>query len=186
MNLIISALTKLFNFRIRDSVFPKILKVSKVVPVFKKGSTNELTNYRPISVIPILSKLLEKTLSNRISNFFESHKLFTECQVGLRNEKSTTMAINKLVELVNASFDDGYYCGTLFCDLTKAFDCVSSNILALKLKYYKFSSESVNLIHSYLTDRSQLVSLNGKSSKLCRVHYGVPQGSILGPLICCC
>jgi len=92
MNLIISPLTKLFNFSIRDSVFPKTLKVAKVVPVFKKGSTDELTNYCPISIIPTLSKLLEKALSNRISNFFESHKLFTECQFGFRNEKSTTMS----------------------------------------------------------------------------------------------
>lgn len=182
-NIIIIPLTKLLNLCIKYSVFPIVFKISRVVPIHKKGPTNLLDNYRPISLIPIIAKVFEKALKSRICHFFESNSLYNTNQYGFRNTRSTTMAINKLAEVINIGFETGGYTGALFCDLSKAFDCVSSSILIKKLDFYKFSVTSLNLIQSYLTDRTQVVETGNGRSQMRTLEFGVPQGSVLGPVL---
>lgn len=182
-NIIVYPLTKLLNMCIRDSVFPSILKMARVVPIHKKGAEDELNNYRPISIVPIFSKIFEKALKTRITNYFDTFHLFSPSQFGFRSQKSTTNAINKFVEIMNEGISGGEYGGALFCDLSKAFDCVSFDILVMKLGKYGFSSKSIDLLKSYLTGRSQVVVVGEFSSSTCEQKYGVPQGSVLGPLL---
>ena len=183
INVIVGPLTKLFNLCIRDAVYPDVLKISRVTPIHKKGDVNELNNYRPISICPIFSKVFEKALKTCISDYFESNNLFNTSQFGFRTEKSTTMAINRLIEIINSGYDNGEHIAALFCDLSKAFDCVSFELLVGKLRYYKFCQSSVKLLLSYLQNRKQLVDLNGSLSGVQGMKYGVPQGSVLGPLL---
>lgn len=176
-------LTKLLNLCIKYSVFPESFKLSKIIPLHKKGSYNDCNNFRPIAIIPILSKIFEKALKKRIVNYFESNKLFNICQFGFRKSYSTLDAINKLITTIEDGFENKEYVGSIFCDLTKAFDCVSHDILLHKLKYYGFSHNSVLLMKSYLFNRKQSVFMeNSKSSFLTSCH-GVPQGSVLGPVL---
>lgn len=183
VNLIIGPLTKLINLCIKDGVFPNILKTARVVPIHKKGKTDTLNNYRPISIVPIFSKIIEKLLKTRITDFFENNQLFNKSQFGFRSSLSTTAALNELVKIINKGYNKGEYIGALFCDLTKAFDCVSPHILINKLKLYKFNQTSIELITSYLSNRKQLVEFNNHQSELQATQYGVPQGSVLGPLL---
>lgn len=183
VNEIISPLTKLINYCIRDSIFPEFLKVARVVPVHKKGPVNSVNNYRPISIIPIFSKILEKVLQSQLTSYFEKNCLFNKSQYGFRGGFSTTAAIIELMRVINEGFKGGQYIGALFCDLTRAFDCVSREILLQKLKAYKFHQCAIALVDSYLTDRKQCVDSGRSMSNFQCVDLGVPQGSVLGPLL---
>lgn len=182
-NEIISPLTKLINYCIKDNVFPDILKVARVVPVHKKGPVNSVNNYRPISIVPIFSKILEKVLQSQLISYFEKNCLFNKSQYGFRVGLSTTAAITELMRVINEGFKGGQYIGALFCDLTRAFDCVSREVLLHKLKAYKFDQCAVDLIDSYLVDRKQCVDFGRNLSSFQGVDLGVPQGSVLGPLL---
>lgn len=183
-NLIVLPLTKLINHCIAQGVFPSSLKTAKVVPIFKnKGSSSDPSNYRPISLLPIFSKIFESILKDQINEFFENNNLFQPNQYGFRNNKSTTLAINGLLDYIVEGMEEGLDTYASFFDLTKAFDCVSHDVLCDKLSYYNFDPESILLIKSYLGDRSQYVSFNQKVSKHQQITYGVPQGSVLGPLL---
>lgn len=163
--------------------FPDRLKISKVVPIFKKGDPNEASNYRPISITPVLSKPIEAALSMRISNFLEINNLMHGLQFGFRKKLSTAHAIAELVRRVVESFERGEAVTATFCDLSKAFDCVSHSILLNKLPLYGIRGVVANLISSYLSDRVQMVDHGGARSPALDVTAGVPQGSILGPLL---
>lgn len=176
-------LTDMFNMCLKSNTFPNILKISKVIPVHKKGSLNDPSNFRPISIIPLIGKIFEKALKSRINSYFENNNLFNKAQFGFRTNHSTTMAINKLTEIISDSYDKGEFAGALFCDLTKAFDCVSFDILKEKLHYYGFHNNSVQLISSYLSNRKQQVIVNDVHSNVEIIEHGVPQGSVLGPIL---
>lgn len=182
-NLIISPLTKLINMCLRENTFPTILKKAIVVPIFKKGNVNLPENYRPISLLPIISKIVERCMSVQLTNFFESNKYFSECQFGFRRSKNTVLGILDLVSCVAESFQKQQYNSILFCDLSKAFDCVDHEILLQKLNKYNLSLESIELIRSYLTNRTQVVRVLGASSVESVINIGVPQGSVLGPIL---
>lgn len=182
-NLIINQLTNLINISITSNIFPSALKTSKVIPVFKKGDNNDCQNYRPISLIPIFAKVYEMALKEQICNYFESNELFTLSQFGFRKERSTTAAINSLISHITSGFNDSELTGVICCDLSKAFDCISHETLSLKLRRYGFQNSSIQLINSYLTDRYQTVYLNNQQSESLKISYGVPQGSILGPIL---
>lgn len=180
---ILTPLTKIFNICLRKGIFPTSLKTSRVIPIHKKGPTDTVANFRPISIIPLFGKVFEKALKNRICEHFEKNNLFNKRQFGFRNGLSTTMAINKLTDIISEGYEKNGYTAALFCDLTKAFDCVSPANLVEKLKIYNFSSDSLRLINSYLEGRKQLVTINGENSSLLNIKFGVPQGSVLGPVL---
>ena len=182
-NILIAPLVKLFNRCIREGIYPSCFKIIKVVPVFKKGFTQDINNYRPISLIPVLSKYLEYLLKNQMTDFFTQNNLINPHQFGFQRDKSTTYALNDLVGAIVEGFESGEFVGAAFCDLSKAFDCVSHKTLTDKLTYYGFLHDSICLINSYLTDRYQKTFFKNEYSKLEKIDHGVPQGSLLGPIL---
>lgn len=181
--MIIIPLTKLINMCIKKGIYPDCLKLTKVIPVFKKGSKDELNNYRPISLIPVISKIIEYLLRKQLYEFFESNKIFIENQYGFRSGRSTVAASINLIESIIDGFEKGEVIGTTFCDLTKAFDCVEHTILIQKLKLYGIGEMSLELIKGYLTNRYQKTFYGGEYSESKEITCGVPQGSLLGPLL---
>lgn len=182
-NLIISPLTKIINQCIHENIFPTVLKRARVTPIHKGGDLNDISNYRPISILPIFSKIFEKHLAKQISEFFETNNLFSSQQFGFRKGLSTTDGILNLVNIIYEGFEKKKYVASSFCDLSKAFDCVSFDILLEKLKRYNFNLGSIALIQSYLTNRSQTVRVGMLDSVEKNTCIGVPQGSVMGPLL---
>ena len=183
-NVIIYPLTKLFNQCIAESVFPTVLKIAKVIPIYKnKGSPDQENDYRPISLLPIFGKVFESLLKDQIIKFLETNELLSQSQYGFRNKRSTTLAINELIRYVTEGMEDGLDTYASFFDLTKAFDCVSHDILLSKLVHYNFHPSGRALIGSYLSERTQYVSYLGNDSNKQILKHGVPQGSVLGPLL---
>lgn len=182
-NHIIIPLTKLINESLMTGIFPDLLKIASVIPVFKKGDPDDINNYRPISLLPIISKIFEKIMKTQITEYLERNKILYKFQFGFRENLSTTDAIIKFTEYTLDCFEKGFYSASLFCDLSKAFDCVSHALLIQKLAKYNFNRTSIQLIKTYLENRMQSVRLNGISSEMLYVISGVPQGSILGPVL---
>ncbi|EEZ99812.1 putative RNA-directed DNA polymerase from transposon X-element-like Protein [Tribolium castaneum] len=184
VNLIVIPLTKIINREcIRESIFPAVLKTSKVVPVFKKGDPNDISNYRPISLVPILAKVFEFILKKQINSYFENNSLYSQFQFGFRCNHSTSLAINYLSEKILSSFENKENTYVCCLDLTKAFDCVEHGILLQKLKSYGFCVKSISLMNSYLINRCQFVSAHNINSNKMEIKFGVPQGSVLGPTL---
>lgn len=177
-------LTHLFNeCLIKGCVFPDQLKNIKVIPIHKKGDIKAENNYRPISIVPIVSKIFESLLQKQISEHFERCGIFTDKQYGYRPKRSTCNAVVKLVNNVVSDLENGNNVTFRSYDMSKAFDTVQHSILSKKLSFYGFHSDSTDLILSYLTNRTQFVLKDGIFSEGKKVVYGVPQGSILGPIL---
>ena len=176
-------LASLFNLSFQHGVFPDILKISSVIPVFKKGSKLECNNYRPISLISNISKLIEKLMYSRLYSFLELNKSISDLQFGFRTNHSTSHALLSLTERIREALDTGNFACGVFIDLQKAFDSVDLDILVKKLNYYGIRGIPCNWFNSYLQNRKQFVTINGFKSSLKNIKYGVPQGSVLGPLL---
>lgn len=182
-NLVAVPLTSLLNLCITTATYPDCFKVARVCPIYKKGAFEEPSSYRPVSIVPVLGKVFEKLLKKQVVDYFEGNSLLSTAQCGFRRGRSTVSAISKLSEIVTEAFESKEYVGSMFLDLSKAFDCVSPGILVEKLLYYGFSHRSKDLMHSYLYNRKQKVSINNQESKLLSCNVGVPQGSVLGPVL---
>lgn len=182
--LITLTLSKIFNLCFDQGTFPDELKVAKITPIFKTGDPLHPTNYRPISVINSFAKIFEKLIETRLTKFFEKYKIFNQAQYGFRKNKSTTLALHKILSLIYNNLNDNKYVLALFLDFSKAFDTVNHTILLDKLYHYGIRDNALELISSYLNNRLQFVKLNSKdeSTKLL-INCGVPQGTILGPLL---
>ena len=153
-----------FNISLSHGVFPDKLKVAKVIPIYKKGDKNKFINYRPISILPCLSKILERIMYNRIHCFLQKHKILSNCQYGFRPGRSTELALVDAMEtLSSASLKKETSIG-IFLDLSKAFDTIDHNILLTKLSHYGFRGVPYNWIRSYLSDREQFTSFMGVKS----------------------
>lgn len=176
-------LSLIINSCFINGKFPSRLKTSRVVPIFKKGDENDPGNHRPISLIPVFSKPIEIGLNNRLITFLERSNLLSCHQFGFRQNKSTSDALRDLVGYVVECFERGESVMAIFCDLSKAFDCVSHQLLLNKLVHYGIRGNALQLIESYLSDRYQLVECGSRQSSALSVKAGVPQGSILGPLL---
>lgn len=180
---LVSPLTLICNQSIKSGTFPNLMKIAKVIPLFKKGDAELVDNYRPISLLPALSKVLERVLYEQIFDYFTAHKLFAESQYGFRKNRSTDQAAIELVDKISAVVDNRKQAIAIFMDLSKAFDTLNHSILLMKLKYYGFSEQSLLLMKNYLTQRQQYVSWDNCSSGKENISTGIPQGSILGPLL---
>ena len=176
-------LSKMINLTFETGTFPDLCKVAKVVPVFKSGNENTCENYRPISLLPIYSKIYEKVMYSRIYRFLTKKNLIYNKQFGFRSNYSTNHAIISLTEEIKSYLDTGHMVCGIFLDLKKAFDTINHGILLKKLYVYGFRGISNKLLQSYLENRKQFVSINGHNSELKDVVCGVPQGSTLGPLL---
>lgn len=180
---IVGPLTKLINKIIIEGKYPNLLKFAKVIPIHKGGVDDDCNNYRPISLLPVISKIIEKILFSQIVGHFSDHNLFSENQFGFRKGLSTTDAVLQLVRKITEGNERGHVTLAHFVDLTKAFDCVDHNKLLVKLSEYGFSENAEKLMASYLSDRKQSVFFKDEYSIGARVTYGVLQGSTLGPLL---
>ena len=173
--------SKSINHSFRTGIFPNISKSAIVSPVHKKNSKNDKTNYRPISILPVISKIYERVYHNQISEYFE--QFFDEQQCGFRKGYSTQTSLLPLEELWKLANDKREVFGALLIDLSKAFDCMSHELLVAKLNAYGFDDLSTKLISSYLENRQQRTKVGSELSDWLQIKDGVPQGSILGPLL---
>ena len=154
-----------------------------MVPIFKSGDKKDMSNYRPVSVLPCLSKVFERVVYNRLIDFKDKHNILIECQFGFRKQHNTQLAVTLFVDKVCKAMDKGNYFVGVFLDLCKAFDTVNHNILLSKIEHYGIRGTLFNWIKNYLSNRKQFVEYNGLKSSNENVICGVPQGSILGPLL---
>ena len=162
--------------------YPDKLKIVKVIPIHKGGSTQDLNNFRSISLLSIFDKIIEKIIHARLYEFLELHNVLYENQFGFRKNNSTIFALIQITEKIKESIDKGKFGCGIFIDLRKAFDTVNHEILLLKLEHYGIRGTMLNWFKSYLCNRKQYV-LNGESSKVKDITCGMPQGSVLGPLL---
>ena len=176
-------LSYVLNLALNNGIFPKKMKLAKVCPIFKAGDKSDFSNYRPISLLSSFSKIFEKVIATRIISFIEKHSIISLSQYGFRKKHSTYMAIMKLHEAISEAIDNNEYCIGIFIDLSKAFDTLNHTILLEKLNYYGIRGCANNLIKNYLQNREQYVQFNNCTSSKKSIEYGVPQGSILGPLL---
>jgi hypothetical protein len=173
----------LFNKSIECHTFPDILKKARVTPVHKGGNPADINNYRPISNLPILSKIFEKIIYKQLYSYLVKFDILSPCQFGFRSQKSTNDAIISLLDIIYSALDKNEFPIGLFIDLRKAFDTVNHNYLLLKLQHYGIRGLALDYIRSYLSDRHQYVTINDTTSSTLPITVGVPQGSILGPLL---
>ena len=176
-------LTLIINQMLTTGIFPDDLKVAKVIPLFKKGKKEILDNYRPISLLPSLSEIFERVIFNQIHAYFTAHNLYYSGQYGFREKHSTQLAALELVDRITRDLDIGNTPISIFIDLSKAFDTLDHNILLSKLHYYGVTGSALQLLRSYLSNRKQFVQLGDVISLTTDFLMGVPQGSILGPLL---
>ena len=182
-DIIVIPLCKIINASFTLGIFPDVLKVAKVIALHKGGSTEEVNNYRPISLLSIFDKIIEKIMKTRLYDFLEEHDILFKNQFGFRNKSSTAHSLIEITENIKESIDNGKYGCGVFIDLKKAFDTVNHKILLTKLEHYGIRGPILKWFESYLTDRKQSVFYKGKSSDILSITCGVPQGSVLGPLL---
>ena len=176
-------LTTIINMSFATGIYPDLLKIAKVIPVFKKGDRLLVSNYRPISLLSNINKIFEKLVYSRLYSFLEIHNCIYELQFGFRAKHSTQHALASLTELVRLALDEGSFACGIFVDFAKAFDTVDHSILLQKLEHYGVRGIANSWFSSYLNNRKQYVAINGFNSTLRVMKYGVPQGSVLGPLL---
>ena len=176
-------LTYLINASLSIGVFPDELKLAKVTPIYKSGDTTSPNNYRPISMLNILSKIFESIIAVRLQSYLESISFFYVNQFGFRKNHSPALAISFLVDQIHQAKEQKLIPLAVFLDFSKAFDTLDHDILLTKMEHYGIRGPALTLFQSYLSNRHQYVSLDGAFSEQLRITSGVPQGSILGPLL---
>ena len=176
-------LTLIINQMLYSGIFPEQLKVSKIIPLHKANDKLLLTNYRPIALLPSISKIFEYILLEQLTNHFIENKLLSPQQYGFRAKHSTELAALNLVDYLTYKLDNGIIPINIYIDLSKVFDTLIHSILLDKMSYYGVNGVAKNLLQSYLSHRHQVVDFNGSTSDTLEIKTGVPQGSVLGPFL---
>ena len=180
---IASLLTNIFNTFLKAGSYPNIFKLAKVTALFKGGDNSKADNFRPISVLPTLNKVFEKLLHAQLTAFLNENEILSKQQFGFRKKHSTSHAVSCLHEKLVHNYEKGDMSAVLFIDLKSAFDTIDIDILLQKLEHYGFRNNVLSLLKSYLLDRKQYVNCEQMKSEILSVLSGVPQGSVLGPLL---
>ena len=180
---IISPLTKIMNASLATGIVPEEMKMAKVVPIYKAKDPTHFINYRPISLLPAISKVLEKVVYRRLYNYISLNEILYQSQYGFRSSHSTTYAVSELTSNILKGFDNKEITLAVFLDLSKAFDTVDHQILLKKLEHYGVRGVPLLWFKNYLIGRKQFVKYQSYESNLQNLEYGVPQGSVLGPLL---
>ena len=183
IDFIVDPLVHIFNLSLNCGIVPDCMKISKVIPVYKKGAKDNICNFRPISLLPALSKILERIIYTRLLNFLNKNNITSHFQFGFRQKHSTSHAVLTFVEKITKAIDKFYHTVGVFLDLSKAFDTIDHKILLYKLSNYGIRGRALEWFRSYLTNRKQYVCINDQCSSTQNVYCGVPQGSLLGPLL---
>ena len=173
----------IINLSLETGNFPQQWKVAKISPLHKSGSRTNFDNYRPISVLSIVSKVIEKIVHKQLMNFLDENKLLSTRQFGFRAKMSTELAATLLLDDVRNNVDKGKLVGAVFIDLSKAFDTISHSKVLTKLPSYGIDDKELRWLEDYLFNRPAQVNYNGVLSEPQHLKSGVPQGSILGPLL---
>ena len=172
-----------FVIYLKQSTFPSDCKTAKLKLLFKKGSKTEAKNYRPISLLPIISKIIERVIHDQTQCFLDEKNIIFRYQSGFRKNYSTNLCLSYLSDKILKGFDSGLFTGMVLIDIRKAFDTINHDILLNKMYCFGFSEEVVSWFRSYLSQRQFKVNINEVFSDPALVTCGVPQGSILGPLL---
>ena len=181
---LVSPCVYIINLSLNTGIVPEAMKLAKVVPIFKNSGTNTIMkNYRPVSLLPVLSKVLERIVYNRLFHYLMKHKFFSASQYGFQPNRSTEYAILELQDRIMKIMNKKECCVGVFMDLSKAFDTLDHKILLDKLYHYGIRGVAHDWFRDYLSNRKQYVHINGTSSGQLPISCGVPQGSILGPLL---
>ena len=180
---ILPALTHIVNLSISHSEFPSLWKIAKVVPLLKKGDPLNAKNFRPVALLPIFSKIMEKAVFQQLIEYLDSNRLLNPNHHGARHGHNTATALIQMYDQWAEQVDDGMMVGVMLIDLSAAFDMVDHPLLLKKLELFGLDVKAVNWFQSYLSTRSQSVCIDGCLSPAVAIECGVPQGSILGPLL---
>ena len=179
------SITHIVNLSITRNNFPSLWKTSKVIPLFKKEDATLPKNYRPVSLLPILSKILERAVYNQLVKYLEENRILHPSHHGFRKNHSTTTALLEMYSSWVEAVEQDKITAVIMLDMSAAFDLVDKDILVRKLEIYGLEESSARWMDSYLSDRKQQVYLDGELSETLDVSIGVPQGSILGPILYC-
>ena len=182
-SLLATPVTQLCNLSISSGRFPDTCKIAKLKPLFKKGSKTDPRNYRPISLLALMSKELERIVHEQTIDFLDKHNILCKFQSGFGKNNSTDFRLSYVTDKISKGFDSGLLTGMILIDLQKAFDTIDHNILLLKKPSLGFSREVIDWYKSYLSSRKFHVNVHDKFSASADLRCRVPQGSILGPLL---
>ena len=179
-----SSLTTIMNCSLTSGIVPSYWKLAKVTPIFKgKGCNTEPANFRPISVLSIISMILEREVQVQVLTYLQDHDMISPDQFAFLKNHSTIGCLHRVFDDWYEAINEGEYIMTCFLDIQKCFDSIDHDILIKKLYHYGIAGDELSWFNNYLADRSQVVTCNGQTSKRRSLYTGVPQGSALGPLL---
>ena len=182
-NILAKPISAIYNLSISQGVFPNACKIAKLKPIFKKEKKTDPSNYRSISLLPSVSKIIERVIHDQTNAFLSNEDILYNYQSGFRGNHSINLCLSFLTDKILKEFDEGLLTGMILIDLQKAFNTIDHEILLQKLKAIKFSENTIKWFKSYLSGRIFLVNIGNKLSDFGEISCEVPQGSILGPLL---